>query len=151
MIQEQAYKLAQQLMGLIIELGDSNQVDEAFYNLAPILGERPSYLLAEMYYYYEKYESAKAEFLSLLEISNNYPLVYYYLGKTCWALGDLDTAHQNFQQAIKSGLNTPRVIWEKARLHQEQAIKTLKEEIHHFPDEYGINRIQELEENLIEI
>lgn len=150
-IQEQSYKLAKELMGLIVELGDSNQVDVAFYNLAPIMRERPSYLLAELYYNYEKYELAKAEFLSLLEISNNYPLVYYYLGKTCWALGDLDTALQNLQQAIKSGLDTPRIIWEKARLHQEQAIKILKEGIHHFPDEHVMNQIQELEEKLIEI
>lgn len=150
-IQEQAYQMAKELMGLIVELGDCNQVDDAFYNLAPILRERPSYLLAKLYYNYEKYELAKGEFLSLLEIGNNFPLVYYYLGKTCWALGDLDSALQNLQQAIKNGLDTPRITWEKARLHQEQAIKTLKEGIHHFPHEHGLNRIQELEERLIEI
>ncbi len=150
-IQEKSYNLAKELMGLIVELGDSNQVDAAFDNLVPILKERPSYLLAELYYNYEKYELAKAEFLSLLEIGSNYPLVYYYLGKTCWALGDLETAVLNLQQAIKNGLNTPRIIWEKARLHQEQALKTLKEEMHYFPDEHRMNQIQELEENLIGI
>lgn len=150
--QEEAYKLAKEFMNLLVELGNSSQVEVAFKNFAPLLGERPSILLAELYYNYEKYDLAKSEFLFLLEKGHEYPQIFYYLGKTNWALGNLDVAQQNFEQALNKGLDTPKIRREKGRLIQELSLQALKEKLSHSPEQSEvIKQIQELEKNLIEI
>ncbi|MDD3363412.1 MAG: hypothetical protein PHZ03_00365, partial [Syntrophomonas sp.] len=111
-VQEQTYNLAKQIMELVVELDDIERVDEAFQNLAPILGERPSRLLAEIFYKCEKYELAEKEFRYLLETDNSDAQAFYYLGKTCWAKGDLHDAEKYLFQAIINGLETPKIRWE---------------------------------------
>jgi len=116
-----AHQLAKEVLSFIVELRENKKTVRTFSILTPLLGERPSMLLAEAYYNCDKYEFAKEEFLSLLKTGSKYPLVFYYLGKTCWALGDLGLALEYFQQAINGGLDTPKLNYEKANLEQELA------------------------------
>ncbi len=101
----------------------------------------------------KKYELAKGEFLSIIKTGQNYPLAFYYLGKTYWALGNLDWAHQNLEQAMSGRLDTPKIRREKERLEQELTILALKDKLEHFPDETAsiMQQIKKLEENLLEI
>ena len=149
---DQAYKQAKEIMDLVVELGDSDQIDEAFQNIAPILGERPSRLLAEIFYKYEKYELAEKEFRYLLETDNTDAQAFYYLGKTCWARGDLHGAEKYLCQAINKGLEIPKIRWEVARLYQEMAIEALREGFKDCPDsEERQELFKELEERLLEV
>lgn len=146
------YALAKDLMDLLIELGDRHRVNEAFQNLVPVLGGRPSYLLAEILYKYKKYELAEEEFRCLLETNHTGARVFYYLGKICWARGDLNGAEQYLHDAIVNGLDIPKIHMETVRLHQEQAIASLKKGSKLCP--VSLNRsalIEELENCMIEI
>lgn len=149
---DHAYKLAKEIMDLVVELGDSNQIDESFQNLAPILGERPSRLLAEIFYKYEKYELAEKEFRYLLETDNTDAQAFYYLGKAYWARGDLHEAENYLCQAINKGLETPKIRWEVARLYQELVIESLRKGFKDCPDSEERQKLfNELEERLLEM
>ncbi len=151
-VQDQAYILAKQIMELVVELDDIGRIDEAFQNLAPILGERPSRLLAEIFYKYEKYELAEKEFRYLLETDNTDAQTFYYLGKTFWARGDLHGAENYLCQAINKGLETPKIRWEAARLYQELAIESLREGFKDYPDSEEMQKLlQELKDKMLEI
>lgn len=149
---DHAYKLAREIMDLVVELGNSDQLDEAFQNFAPILGERPSRLLAEILYKYEKYELAEKEFRCLLEADNTDAQAFYYLGKTFWAQRDLHAAENHLCQAINKGLKTPKIRWEMARLHQELAIESLRKGFKDCPNSEEMQKLfQELEDRLLEV
>ena len=149
---DQAYNLAKQIMELVVEFDDIDRVDEAFQNLAPILGERPSRLLAEIFYKCEKYELAEKEFRYLLETENTDAQAFYYLGKTFWARGDLHGAENYLCQAINNGLETPKIRWEVARLYQELAIESLREGFKDCPDsEERQKLLQELLNKMLEV
>jgi glycosyltransferase involved in cell wall biosynthesis len=151
-VQDQAYILAKQIMELVIELDDNDRVDEAFQNLAPILGERPSRLLAEIFYKCEKYELAEKEFRYLLETDNTDAQAFYYLGKTFWARGNLHGAENYLCQAINNGLETPKIRLEVARLYQELAIESLREGFKDCPDsEERQKLLQELKDKMLEV
>jgi len=151
-VQDRLYTLVKEIMDLLVEIGDSHRVNEAFQNVAPLLGKRPSHLLAELYYNHEKYELAQEEFRSLLETDNIDARTFYYLGKTCWAQGDLNSTERYFRKAIDKNLDTPKTRWEMARLYQELSVQTLREGLKHCPDSEELTRVlQELEDNLLEI
>ncbi len=126
-VSSQVYALVKEIMDLLIELGDNCRVSEAFQNLGPLLGERPSHLLAEYFYKYEKYELAEKEFRCLLEANDKDAWTFYYLGKIFWVQGDLNSAEKHLREAIEKGLDTPKIRMETARLYQEQAIAALSE------------------------
>lgn len=150
--QDQAYNLAKQIMEMVVEFDDIDRVDEAFQNLAPILGERPSRLLAEIFYKYEKYELAEKEFNYLLEKDNTDAQAFYYLGKTFWVRGDLHGAENYLCQAINKGLETPKIRWEVARLYQELAIESLREGLKDCPDSEEMQKLlQELKDKMLEV
>lgn len=134
-IRNQAYELAKKLIELTVEIGENNQITKIFNRFGPLLGKRPSWLLAQTFYNFGKFELAKEEFLSLQKAGRDYPLTFYYLGKTCWALEDLDSALQYLNQAIKGGLDTPKIRREKERLDQDLTFKYLKNKLHNSPDE----------------
>jgi len=149
---KQAYKLAEHIMNLVVELGDSNRIEEAFQNLAPLLGERPSYLLAELLFRYEKYDLAAEEFRYILATDHTDAQALYYLGKNCWAQGDLNSAADFLHQAIANGMETPKIRWEFARLYQELAIVNLREGLKECPEGEEMQQLlQELEDRLLEV
>jgi Glycosyltransferases involved in cell wall biogenesis len=123
--QSQAYLLVYEILDLLVELGEACQIDEAFQELSPITGIRPSRLLAELFFKYEKYDLAEEEFRFLIEMKNPDALVFYYLGKICWVKGYLSDAATFFNQTVANGLETPKIRWEAARLHQELALANL--------------------------
>lgn len=150
--QNQAYTLAKEIMDLLVELGDSYQINGTWQRLAPLLGDKPSRLLAELYYKHEKYELAEEEFRYLLETDNIDAQAFYYLGKTCWVRGDLKTAEKYLCEIVDKGLDTPKIRWEIARLYQELAIATLKEGLKYCPDsEEQEKLLEELEDKLLEV
>jgi len=151
-VQDQAYRLAGQILELVVEQGEIIRIDEAFQNLAPLLGERPSRLLAELYFKYEKYQMAEEEFRHLLETDHTDAQALYYLGKSCWARGDLKNAAEYLCQATYNGLETPKIRWETARLYQELAIASLREGIRQCPASKDTLRVlQNLEDDRLEL
>jgi glycosyltransferase involved in cell wall biosynthesis len=148
----QTYKLAENIMNLVVELGDSSRIDEAFENFSALLGERPSYLLAELLFKYGKHELAAEEFRNMLATDRTDVRALYYQGKNCWALGDLNTAADFLHQAINNGMETPKIRWEIARLHQELAIWNLREGLKGCPDRREMQQLlHELEVRLLEL
>jgi len=146
------YGLAREIVELVVEIGDNDQIDEAFQNLSSLLGVRPSRFLAETFFKYEKYELAEKEFCYLLKIDYSNAQASYYLGKTLWARGDLHGAEKYLRYAIGNGLNTPKLRWEIARLYQELTITNLREGLNYCPDNEAIQiLIKELEEKLLEV
>jgi len=151
-IQNQAYQLAKKFIELTVEIGENNQITRIFNRLGPLFGKRPSWLLAQTFYHFGKFELAKEEFLSLLKTGRDCPLAFYYLGKTCWALEDLDSALQYLNQAINGGLDTPKIRREKERLNQDLTLKDLNNKLRNSPDEQElIQQIKALEEARLEI
>lgn len=146
------YSRVKEIMDLLIELGEEYQVNEAFNNFRSVLGERPSHLMAEIYYKYEKYELAEKEFRYLLDTNDKDAWTSYYLGKICWVQGDLNSAEKHLREAIEKGLNTPKTRTELARLYQEQAITSLKEGFKYCPvNQERMDLIRELQNGLLEI
>lgn len=144
--------IVKDIMDLLVELGDSSSIDEAWQNLTAIAGNRPSNLLAELFFKYEKYDLAEKEFRHLLEVGNTDAWTVYYLGKTCWARGDLKAAEKCLRQAMDKGLDIPKLRWETARLYQELAVETLREGLGHCPDNRELlRRLGELENEMIEV
>lgn len=117
-IQNQVYPILKAVLDMIVELGNVLQVNEAYQNLTPLLGERPSYLLAELFFKYGRNQLAEEELHKLLEQGNTGALIYYYLGKLCWVRGDLKNAKGYFDQVINNGLDTPGIRWEMFCLNQ---------------------------------
>lgn len=151
-ISRQVYALVGEIVDLLVELGESCRIDQAFHNLVPLTGERPSRLLAELFYKYGKYDLAQGEFLSRLETDINDAQTYYYLAKICWAQGDLYGAVSFFHQTIKTGLDTPKIRWEAARLHQELATSNLRAGLKHCPEtEERQKLVRDFEHILLEI
>ncbi|NLI91350.1 MAG: glycosyltransferase [Peptococcaceae bacterium] len=124
-----AYDLAKEFIELAVEICEENQITQIFNSLGPLLGKRPSRLLAETYYNFAKFELAREEYLSLLRTGQDYPLTVYYLGKIYWTLGDPDSALQYLNRAIKGGLDTPKIRQEKERLSQDLTLKDFKNEL----------------------
>lgn len=151
-VRNQAYALAKRFIELTVEIGDKNQIARIFNSLGSLLEKRPSRLLAETLYNFEKYELAKKEYISLLKTGQDSPLIFYYLGKTCWALEDLESALQYINQAMSGGLDTPKIRREKERLDQELTLNLLKNKLLYFPDQQElIQKIKAIEGAMIEI
>lgn len=147
-----AYSEAKAIMEIILEIGDAEQINEAFQNLSSHLGTRPSYLLAEMLYRYGRWDLAEEELNALLEIEQIDNTVLYYLGKTCWALGELRRAEKYLAEAVANGLNTPKIRWEMARLYQELAIMSFRTGLEECPDNEEQNRVlDKMMEVLVEV
>jgi len=139
-ISNEAYSLAKKFMELTVEITSNNQIAKIFNSLRPLLGKRPSILLAQLFYQYGKFELAKKEYLSLIKTGWNFPLIFYYLGKTYWALGYLDLALQSVDQAMSNGLDTPKIKREKDRLIQDFTLVNQKNKLCYSPDNNELNR-----------
>lgn len=147
-----SYLYAKEIISLLVQFGDSSQTVKAFKNFESVLGKRPSPLLAELFYKWGEYDLALKEFGSLLEIDSQYAWALYYLGKIHWHQGNLNEAGSCLCQAIKLGLNTPKVRLEITRLRQEQAMAELNEYYLHCPaDPKQENVISQLEQNLVDV
>jgi hypothetical protein len=89
----------------------------------------------------------------LLEDGQIFAQIYYYLSQICWSGENFNDALHYLHLAIDNGLDTPKIRWETARLHQVMAIKTLKDGLNQFPEELKLtNRlISKLEDNLLDL
>lgn len=149
--QNQAYILTKEFLELMVEIGDSYRVNEAFQNLSSILGERPSYLLAELFFKYEKYKLAGKEFIDLLDRGNSNAQIFYYLGRIYHFQRELNSAEEYYQKAIEHGLDTPKTRLESACLYQELAVQMIKEGLNGYPDNSDLyQKLQQLQNSLLD-
>lgn len=141
-----------EVLEMLIETGGRSGIARAWNCFAGIFNNRPTRMLADLYYKYNVYDMALVEYRRLLDQGETAPETLYRLGKSCWFLGNLTEAETYMRKAMERGYNNPTVHRETARLYQEMAFKTLEEGIATYPNnEEMVELLQNLKDSLIEV
>jgi len=150
--EEAVYPIVSEILERLIELGELASFKDAWACFEGLFKTRPTKLLGDLYYKYKMYDKAEAEYRQLLGQNTADPEIFYRLGKTCWALGNLTGAEIFLRKALEQGYNQPKVNWEIARLYQDLAVKTLEEGLQKYPgNQEFLNLLEKIKANLIEV
>lgn len=126
--------IVSEIVARLIELQETAKLREAWACFAGLFNTHPAKLLGDLYFKYQNYTAAEQEYTTLLTQKIVDSETFYKLGKTYWALNNLNQAEFYMIKAYNQGHRSPQVALELARLYQELAAHTLEEGIGNYPD-----------------